>query len=332
MKVLVTGASGFIGSTLCEELSRHGHTVRALDLAPAPVDLSFPVELILGDVTDAGTCARAVHGCDAICHLAAKVGDWGPARSYFAVNVGGTEALLAAARGAGVGRFVLASSLAVHHYGGHLHADERAPRDATINPYALSKIAAEDLLRQEAGPVEWVIVRPGVFPFGPRDLTSFVHMAAVAERGQLGTVNGGSALVTTAYVENLVQGLRLAVEHPKAADQIFVMGDPEPVSWRELFGRIAQALDAPPPRLNLPELAAYPLAAAMELGYRALGIRSAPLLTRYRVLLASRDCHFVSDKAAELLGYQPTVGLDEALARTVAWYRTHQQSGSLEVS
>ncbi len=324
MKILVTGASGFIGSALCEELARHGHSVRALDLSPPPTDLATPVELVQGDVTDPAVCADAVRGCDAVCHLAARVGDWGPARSYFAVNVGGTEALLRAAREAGVGRFVLVSTLAVHHYGGHLHADERAPRDATINAYARSKIAAEDLLRDEAGPVEWVIVRPGVFPFGPRDLTSFVHMASVAERGGLGTVNGGSALVTTAYVENLVHGLRLAVEHPAAADQVFVMGDPDPVSWRELFERIAGALDAPPPRLNLPELVAYPLAGTMELGYRALGIRKPPLLTRYRVLLAARDCHFVSDKATRLLGYAPSVGLDEAITRTVSWYRQHR--------
>jgi nucleoside-diphosphate-sugar epimerase len=322
VRVLVTGASGFIGSALCEELIRAGHEPRGLDLAAPPAALSGRMASLRGDITDRKTCAQAVRGCEAVCHLAARVGDWGPARDYFAVNVGGTQALLDAARTAGLRRFVLVSSLAVHHYGGHLEADEHTARDAVINAYARSKIAAEDLVRQEAGPVEWTIVRPGVFPFGPRDRTSFVHLAAAAERGGLGFVNGGQALVTTAYVENLVGGLRLALEHPRAADESFVMGDPRPVSWRELFEGLARALGGPRPRLNLPELLAYPLAGGLELGYRALRIRRPPPLTRYRILLAARDCHFVSHKARDLLGYRPRIELEEAIARSVAWYRS----------
>lgn len=324
MKILVTGASGFIGSALVEELAQHGHAVRGLDLAPPASDLACPLEFVHGDVTDPDICDRATRGCQAVCHLAARVGDWGPAKDYLRVNVGGTELLLDAARRNGLRRFVLVSSLAVHHYGGHLDADERAPRDARVNAYARSKIEAEDVLRREAGQVEWVIVRPGVFPFGPRDHTAFLPLARVAQRGGLGTVNGGQALLTTAYVDNLAHGLRLALEHPRAADEVFVMGDPEPVSWHGLFTRIAAELGAPPPRLNLPELAAYPVAAAMELAYRSLGIRTAPPLTRYRVLLAARDCHFNSDKATRLLGYAPAVGLDEAIQRSVRWYREAQ--------
>ncbi len=321
MKILVTGASGFIGSALAEELASHGHAVRGFDLSPPPADLACPIEFVRGDITDEDSCEQAVKGCHAICHLAAKVGDWGPARDYLRVNVGGTEALLTAARHHRLQRFVLVSTLAVHHYGGHLDADETAPRDATINGYARSKIEAEDLLRREAEAMEWVIVRPGVFPFGPRDRTSFAQIARVAERGGLGTINGGRALLTTAYVENLAHGLRLAIEHPRAADQVFVMGDPQPVSWQDLFTRFATELGAPPPRLNLPELVAYPAATMMELAYRALGRRTAPPLTRYRVLLAARDCHFSSKKATELLGYAPAIGLDEAIRRTSSWYK-----------
>ena len=113
----------------------------------------------------------------------------------------------------------------------------------------------------------------------------------------------------------------------RAADQVFVMGDPKPISWHRIFTSLAQALGVRPPRLNLPELVAYPLATGMEGAYHALRISRPPLLTRYRVTLAARDCHFVSDKAERLLGYRPQVGFDEALERTVAWYQADQQQG-----
>ena len=322
MKVLVTGASGFIGAALCEELARAGHSVRGFDRVPPPADLACSIEAQLGDVTEPADCRRAVAGCQALCHLAARVGDWGPASEYLRVNVGGTRTLLEAARTAGLRRFVLVSSLAVHHYGGHLDADESAPRDGRINAYCRSKIAAEELVREEAGPLEWVIARPGVFPFGPRDRTSFLPLCRALERGRLGTVNQGQALLCTAYVENLAQGLRLATCHPAAADQAFVFADPHATSWRELLALLAEALGVAPPRLNLPELLAYPAAGAMELAWRLARRREAPPLTRYRILLAARDCSFSSARAAERLGYDPRIGLEEGLRRAVAWYRT----------
>ncbi|HEY3358978.1 MAG TPA: NAD-dependent epimerase/dehydratase family protein [Polyangia bacterium] len=319
MRVLVTGAAGFIGSHLCEELGRAGHAVRGLDRAGAAAPPG--VELVTGDVTRGADCRVALAGCEAVCHLAARVGDFGPAGEYLRVNVGGTATLLDAARAAGARRFVLVSSLAVHHYRGLRDADETAPRDGRLNAYCRSKVLAEDVVTQRARGLEWVLVRPGVFPFGPRDRTTFVHLARALERGAAGYVGGGAALVTTAYVENLAHGLRLALEHPAAAGEAFVLGDPEPVTWRDLFARFARALGVAPPWLSVPLAAAYPLAAGLEAAWTLAGARAAPPLTRYRVLLAARDCSFSSAKAARLLGYAPRVGLDEAVRRTVAWYR-----------
>jgi nucleoside-diphosphate-sugar epimerase len=319
VRVLVTGAGGFIGSHVCEELIRAGHAVRGLDRAFAAAPAG--IETALGDVTRAADCRAAVAGCEAVCHLAARVGDYGPAAEYVRVNVGGTATLLAAARAAGARRFVLVSSLAVHHYRGLRDADETAPRDGRLNAYCRSKVLAEDALTRGARGLEWVIVRPGVFPFGPRDRTTFVHLARALERGRAGYVGGGAAVVTTAYVENLALGLRLALEHPRAAGEAFVIGDPAPVTWRDLFSRFARALGVAPPRLSVPLAVAWPLAAALEGVWTLAGARAAPPLTRYRVVLAARDCSFTSAKAARLLGYAPRVGLDEAIRRTVAWYR-----------
>lgn len=319
--MLLTGAAGFIGSHVAEALLAGGHTVRGLDLAP-PAEANPAVEWLAADVTDAARCAEAASGCDAVCHLAARVGDWGPAAAYERVNVLGTTNLVRAAREAGARRFLLVSSVAVHHYRGLFRADETTPRDGRINAYCRSKIAAEDALRAEArGGLTWTIVRPGVFPFGPRDQTSFVHLADAIVRGRMGLVSGGRACVSTAYAENLAEGIALALVHPRAAGEVFVIGDEGELSWRELLALLARALGVEPPRRSVPFPLAYAAAWLLEGVYRLLRARRAPLLTRYRVLLAGRDCHFVSHKAHAILGYRPRVGLEEGIARTVAWYR-----------
>jgi nucleoside-diphosphate-sugar epimerase len=321
VRVLVTGAAGFIGSHLGERLLADGHRVRGLDLAPATEEAGS-CEWLAGDITEAACCEAAVRGCDAVCHLAARVGDWGPAAGYMHVNVQGTRTLARAARAAGVRRFLLVSSVAVHHYRGLFRADESTPRDGRLNAYCRSKIAAEDALREAAGEtMEWTIVRPGVFPFGPRDRTSFVHLAAAIARGRMGLVSGGRARVTTAYAENLAEGIALALAHPRAAGESFVIGDEGELSWRELLGIFSRSLGVSSPRRSVPLPIAYAAAWLWEGIYRLLRVKRAPLLTRYRVLLAGRDCHFVSDKARALLGYRPRVGIEEAVERTVAWYR-----------
>lgn len=314
MKVLVTGASGFIGSHVVESLVEAGHQVRGLDLGKGEGDW------VQGDVTDEEVARRAVQGCDAVCHLAARVGDWGPLQAYERVNVGGTRTLAQAAVVEGVRRFVLVSSLAVHHYRGIDGGTEEEPRDGHIVPYCHSKIGAEDAVRR--CDLEWVVARPGVFPFGPRDRTSFLHLARALEKGGPGVVSGGRAVLCTAYVENLALGLRLCVEHPAAARQVFVLADPWRVTWRELFDRFARELGVAPPWLDAPYGPAMAVAGGLEGLYRALGVERAPPLTRYRVLVAARDCWFSSEKAARILGFAPRVDLEEAVRRTVGWYRS----------
>lgn len=324
-RVLVTGGAGFIGSHLAEALVASGARVRVLvePGLPAPNLDGIDVERVEGNLLDPPSLARALRGIERVFHLAALASDYGPRERFLAVNTGGTRNVLAAALEAGARRFLLMSSLAVHAFRGWRGGDETAPRGATL-PYGASKIRAEDAVRAEgeAGRIEAVVVRPGLFPFGPRDRTSFFPLAQAMERGIYGYIGGGRSRLCVSYVENLASGVVVAGAHPGARGKTYIIEDGIETTWRDLSERFAEALGVARPRLSLPAWVARPVAAAWEGTWRALGIAQAPPLTRYRVGLVARDFHFTGRKFREECGWSPRVSLEEGIRRTVAWYRS----------
>ena len=326
-RALVTGANGFIGSNLTKLLARKGWAVKGLVLEGTPEDFleGLDVDIVYGDIVRPESLKNAVRDMDVIFHLAAIAADWGPAERFFKVNVEGTRNMLEAAAEAGAGRFVFMSSPAVHGYNGHYKSTESVPRDCPADfAYGRSKIMAEDLVNRihERGVMEGVIVRTGLFPFGPNDTTSFYKLARVLEKGMFSYVSGGRAKTSTAYVENLCSGVELAGSHPRAAGQTFIIADDEDVSWKELIERFCYELKVKPPKLSVPYGAADILAAAVEGAWSVLRIEREPPLTRYRARLMHRDLSFVSIKARRELGYAPAISLDEGIRRTVAWYKS----------
>ncbi len=326
-RALVTGANGFIGSNLTKLLAGKGWAVRGLVLKGTPEDFleGLDVDIVYGDIVRPESLGDAVRGVDVVFHLAAIAADWGPVERFFKVNVEGTRNMLEAAAGAGVGRFVFMSSPAVHRYSGHYKSTESVPRDCPADfAYGRSKIEAEDLVNEthKRGVMEGVIVRTGLFPFGPNDTTSFYKLARVLEKGMFCYVGGGRAKTSTAYVENLCSGVELAGSHPRAAGRTFIIADDVDVSWKELIERFCYELGVKPPQLSVPYGAADILAAAVEGAWSVLKLESDPPITRYRARLMHRDLSFVSTKACRELGYAPAVSLDEGIRRTVAWYKS----------
>lgn len=320
MKVLVTGAHGFIGSHLVEKLVAEGASVRALVSPWGTLEnlagVQDQIEIVRADVGEPESLRGVCHDINLIFHAAARVADYGPEAAFTRVNVLGTENLLREAEQAGVTRLVLVSSVAVHRYTGFRDADPRTlPRDGDVNAYARSKVAAEDALR--AAQIETVTVRPGLWPFGRRD-PNFKRVVAALKKGRLPLVDGGRAVVNTAYVENLVDGLWLAGTVPQAAGSVYVVADAGAPSWREVFAELARILGAPQPRLSLPGWLSEPLGGSVERVYGLVAPPLEPPLTRYRGALMRRDVHFSLSLAHTELGYHPAVSWQEGLARTVA--------------
>lgn len=323
MKVLVTGAHGFLGSHISEQLIARGHSVRAL-VTPWGSDANLAnllgddrLEIVRADLTD----DEGVHGLcdevDAVVHAAARVADWGPWDAFYRTNVVATRALLHEAAHAGCQRFLFISSVAVHRYSGFRNADPRTqPRDNLRNAYAYSKILAEDLVLGEKR-LESVVVRPGLWPFGERDQT-FGRVARAVAKGTLPLVRGGAAVFNTAYAPNFANGVALALHEPQAAGKVYVIADAGMPSWRELFHAIADDQGGEGPRLRLPGRPTRALASGVEATWSALLPSLEPPVTRYRAGLMLNDVHFTLRHAIEELGYEPQVTWREGVAATVA--------------
>lgn len=323
MRVVVTGANGFLGTHAVRRLAERGHRVRGFLWKGTEPGAAAPwlAEVVEGDVRSPADAARAVAGCEALVHLAAHVADTGDPARFYDVNVKGTRVLLDAAASAGLQRFVFTSSLTVHGFRDFLDAGEDEPYDyAGVNAYARSKIACERLLfhAHARGRVEAAVVRPAFFPYGEHDRLSLPGLLGLL-RGRVVPLPGGSdPWLGTVHGDNLGEGLALAAEHPAAAGQAFVIGDDGGLRFTDLYRALAREAGLPPPRfVTLPLPLARGAAALVEDAWRVLRLPGLAPLSRYRLDVATHSTHFSTDKARALLGYRPLLTRDEGLARAV---------------
>jgi nucleoside-diphosphate-sugar epimerase len=328
MKVLVTGAAGFLGGHLIEMLVERGYQVRALVLPEESVAhlQSLPsVEVVRGDLTDGESLRRAVRGVRRVYHVAAKTGPWGAEEDYRKVNVLGLAELVGVSVEAGVERFVHTSSITV--YGHRLQGvvTEDHPFHAEDNPYSRSKIAGEQLLaklvRERGAPV--IIVRPG-WIYGPRDHASFARFASLIATGKGFLIGSGRNIVPLVYVRDVAQGLIRAGEADEEfVGQAYTIADDRRTSQAEYFNTLADFLGVPPVTRTLPFWPLYLAGRGAELSWRALGRRSAapPPLTTYGITLLGRNQEFSIDKARSDLGYEPEYDIIRGVAEGVRWYQ-----------
>ncbi|MBM4372160.1 MAG: NAD-dependent epimerase/dehydratase family protein [Deltaproteobacteria bacterium] len=332
MKILVTGGNGFLGRHVCRRLRDAGHEVAALCQEGTSTEgMEDLAAVVPGDLTDPEDLVEALEGREAVVHLAALVAEWGRFSWYHRVNVQGTRSLADCAVASGVRRLVFMSSLAVHGTGSFDGGDEAAPRDACGNPYAASKIAAEDLLKElhRRGDLETVILRPGMVPFGEGDLRGFAPLARTIASGRMPVTGDPGRLVCSVYAPNLAEGVRLALEKPEAAGGTFVLTDDIRLTWDAFFQGIAGLLGTRLRYRRIPLTVAKLGAAVAETLWLPFGPRHRPPLTRYLVRLMTRDLHFACEAAKRTLGYRPVTGFEEGLARTVEWWRGTRNSGTL---
>lgn len=237
MTVLVTGATGFVGSRIVHALRAREKPVRALvrDRSRAGELRSWGVELVDGDMTDAGSLARAAEGCDAVVHLVAV--RQGPPQLFQRVMVDGTRFLVAAAEQAGVRRIVQMSALGT------------TEETKDLVPYYGAKWEQEQLVM--ASQLEWVIFRPS-FVFGPGGgiLPTFRRIAKLTPVTPI--VGPGRQQIQPIWVDDVAAYFAAAVDEPAAAGRIFELGGPDAVTWNEFWERLKRANRISRPSVHVP--------------------------------------------------------------------------------
>jgi nucleoside-diphosphate-sugar epimerase len=239
-RVLVTGATGFIGGRLVEHLVRaEGAEVRALvrNFANAPRLARFAVEMVPGDLMAPDALARAVDGCDVVFHCA--YGNGGDESARRNVTVKGTELLLDAALQHKVRRVVHTSTFSVYGDPPSGDLDEQASRTYTGSAYGDSKIDAEKLaLSYCAKGLSVAVVQPTIV-YGPFGSTWTVKPLQQLSTGRVILVNGGAGLCNAVYVDDVVAAMLRAAVLDQAHGESFLVSGPSPITWAEYFARHA---------------------------------------------------------------------------------------------
>ncbi len=296
-KVLVTGGTGFVGPKVVHALRAEGRDVRCLVRNPhagsARTLAAWGCELAPGDMTDAGSLRRAVDGCDAVVHLVAII--TGRPRDFERLMISGTRDLVAAAKEAGVRRFVLMSALGT------------SEQTKTLVPYYHAKWEMEGAVKGSG--IEHVVFRPS-FVFG-RDggvLQRFVRQVRLSP--VVPVPGDGERRLQPIWVDDVAAFFAAAVATPTATNRTFDLVGPDRVTWNELFGRIARLLGKRRSLVHVPMRVVRGVAAVAE------RLPSPPVTRDQLTMLEHGDNVGDPQPAIEAFGVEP-IALDVQLRRGV---------------
>lgn len=320
-RVLVTGATGFIGGRLAERLvEEEGAKLTALvrNVENANQLASLGVEIVQGHVNDMGAIRRAVSDCEIVFHCAALIHDVTAKRDEFhRVNVEGTRNVLEAAAEAGVIRFIHLSSIGVYGVSPKKGTQETDPYQPSGDPYCDSKIEAERVALRFAKRLPVVIIRPANV-YGPRSSFWTVGLLEMIKADKLQMIDAGNGMSNHVYIDNLVDAILLAAKNDIASGEAFIVSDGVNTSWKDFLRYYTRMLGREP-LSSISKPKAWLIAFFQE-GFAQLTGKT-PEISRRAVGFWTQNGTYAINKAQTKLGYSPRIPLEEGMKRTEFWLR-----------
>ena len=324
MCVLVTGGTGFVGSHLIERLIARGDEVRALVRAGSRRDFveCLGAEAVTGDLDDSVSLASACRDCGVVYHCAARVEFVGTEEEFHRTTVAGTQRLLAAAREAGVHRFVQVSSCGVYHpdllTAGVINEFTESPQPPKWFTYARAKHRAEAVVRDLCTTaMEWVIVRLG-YLYGPRNRTMKTYLEPAMASGIMAIVGDGTNELALIDVRDVVAAIELAGSCGEAAGKVLIAAPNERVTQREYFSAMADGFGLPPVKKTVPYRVAF---AAGWIGeYLIRKGPSCAIMRRSSIALTGLPQRIDCSYTQRLLGWEPRIRFASGIRDAFEWY------------
>ena len=324
--ILITGATGFVGSHLVKANLEKGHKVRALVLPGDPGVAQLQqeqVEIFYGDIRHYEEVKNAITpGTDIVFHCAAFVSDWGKRDIFEQVMINGTDNVCRASVEAGVKRFVKISTNDVFGTDESKVMDETCPLTPWNEPYPDTKLAAEEVAwkyyKEKGLPV--TMVYP-CWIFGPGDKTFVPHLADAILKKEMVFMRR-NAIVWPTYIENLVDLLMLIAVDDRAVGNGYLVHDGESTTLEEFTNSVAKSIGGKEVKTHIPYRIAFIVAVLMEFFGKLMGKKERPLLTTYMVKNLGSRLRFSIDKAKRELGWTPKISYQDGFAKTMIWLKT----------
>lgn len=326
MKIIITGATGFIGRNIAENFHENGLKVVATgrsDKAGEELEQKG-IEFYKADIRNFDELNNAFSPADMVIHSGGKSGDWGKYKDFYETNVIGTRHVIDACKKHNIKKIIFIATPSIYFNGNdRFDITENEPLPQQTAHYGKTKLMAEtELMALQKEGFKIIIFRPRAV-YGPYDNTIVPRILKMSEKKQFPLINNGQALVDITYVDNLIGAVKKTLTAPDDAwNEIYNISNGNPITLRDWFSQVLETFGRPFNPKIIPEGAAKMVAGVMEFAASLPLVNIKPSMTRFSVGYMSKSMTMSIEKAKQKLGYSPKIAHKEGFERCAEWYRS----------